>query len=992
MRRRLLLFILPSIYAPASVASEALWNCEQNKDSKEWVCTGEKKPVAKSSAEKTPTTVAPVETIRSTVTQPESLGAEKNVKPEQPLVNIQEKHVAEQQPTVPKAVETIQPVLAKPETIKPQQEPAGIANEQQPSASFPVSTKAEKAKEQVSDESRQVVQPSVEADSKNSLQTEANRPGWTCDAKAADQNWDCKLAGSDPKGQARIIETSQSGLDLLTPAFDYNEEQTFDNLKSQLKYDPWKNCTAPRKTKANGSKKEIRDAIPLDINSNYAEVFENEIYSYTGNVEMTHGGQRSVSKKASYDNVSGALDLQGSVYYSDEELALHSETASINLTSDQAKLRNALFIYPAAPLRGRAKTIYRDSSTLSRYQGIAYTSCRPGNQDWVIHASELKINKTTGQGSARNAWLEFKGTPVFYSPLLDFPTDNRRLSGFLAPNFGNTQKGGFAMATPYYWNIAPNYDATIRPRYLSNRGVILGANFRYLTEMSKGTTNLEYMPNDNQLNKSRYLAAFKNTTQFMPHLSSNLDVNYVSDKTYFSDLGNALSTSTYSSFLKSQANLAYVNTGVSLTGHADSYESIDPAIKPNGIPYRRLPQVNLNLNHSFDFMPLTTLMDAEYVYFQHDALDNAQRTNVKPSVSFPMKTAGSYLTPKLSVQSTQYLLSNPQGVQSASLSRTLPIFSTDSGLYLEKDVNFSDRSYLHTLEPRLFYLYIPRVDQKNIPIFDSALIDSSFNSLFLENRFSGTDRVQDANQLTAALTTRLVDAQSGKERLKFSLGQIAYFQDREVTLNSNLPNFLKYNYPVETNKFSNLVNELNAGLTDHISLTTGTQWDPHLNEIVRHTSGLHYLNKPDPNLPGEIFNLGYRYRKNTLIPVPAALAGTRPYDIIQSDVSFHWPVYNEWSVVGRWTYSLLNDRTQESFLGVEKENCCWAFRLIGRRWVNSVALLANDPNTPTPVLNATGNAQSGIFFEIELKGLSAFGERLDTFFEKQIYGYRKVEK
>lgn len=304
---------------------------------------------------------------------------------------------------------------------------------------------------------------------------------------------------------------------------------------------------------------------------------------------------------------------------------------------------------------------------------------------------------------------------------------------------------------------------------------------------------------------------------------------------------------------------------------------------------------------------------------------------------------------------------------------------------MEKDVNFSNRSYMHTLEPRLFYLYVPKTDQSNIPIFDTGMYDSSFNSLFLENRFSGTDRVQDANQLTAALTTRLVDAKSGREKLKLSVGQIAYFRDREVTLPG---------YPVETNKFSNLVGELNAGLTDRISLSTGTQWDPHLNEIVRHTSGLHYLDKPDIHMPGKIVNLGYRYRKNTLIPIPAeTLPGSRPYDIIQSDVSFHWPVYNDWSAVGRWTYSLLNDSTQESFLGVEKESCCWTFRLIGRRWINSVLLNPN-PNiiSANTIVNATGAPQTGIFFEVELKGLSGFGEKLDQFFEKQIYGYRKSQQ
>ncbi len=959
MRRRFLLFFLPCVYMPVSVADEALWNCAQNKDSKEWVCVGEKKTADK------PKSPEPVESLGEARQNP----------------------VNSAQPVPEKLDETAGPVVAEPQGVEPQPGSADLTPE---APQLPVNTKAGKDTAQavlppVADSRRDT--PTM-ADAKKTLQTDANRPGWSCDAKAGDKDWDCKLAGADPKGQARVIETPEGGISLLTPAFDHNEELTFSNLKSQLHYDPWQNCAAPGGTQSDFMPgKDLRDAAPLDINSDYAEIFDNEIYSYAGNVEMTRADQRSVSNKANYDTVSETLDLQGSVYYSEDELALHSESASLNLASDQARLREALFISPATPLRGRAKTIYRESSSLSRYKGVAYTSCRPGNQDWVVHASELKLNKTTGQGAAKNAWVEFKGTPVFYSPYLSFPIDDRRLSGFLAPSFGHTQRGGFTLATPYYWNIAPNYDATLRPRYLANRGAILGGGIRYLTEMTRGTANLEFMPHDNLLNKARYLAAIKNTAQFTPHINSNLDLNYASDKTYFSDLGNALSTSTYSSFLLSQANLGYANEGVSLRGHVDNYQSIDPAVKPAGIPYRRLPQVNLNLNHSFDFMPLTTLMDAEYVHFQHDTRVNAQRTNVKPSVSFPMKTVSAFLTPKLSLQHTQYALSSPAGgvLASDSRSRTLPVFSTDSGLYFEKDLNFADRSYRHTLEPRLFYLYIPKANQGDIPIFDTALYDFSFNSMFLENRFSGTDRVQDANQLTAALTTRLVDAESGKEKLKLSVGQIAYFRDREVTLPR---------YPIETDSLSNLVTELNVGLTDRISLTTGTQWNPHLNEIVRHTSGLHYLNKPDANKPGQIVNLGYRYRKNILIPIPASTpAGTRPFDIIQSDVSFHWPVYNDWSAVGRWTYSLLNNSTQESFLGVEKENCCWTFRFIGRRWVNSVALNANNINIPDSpaIVNASGVPQTGVFFEIELKGLTGVGEKLDQFFERQIYGYRKSQ-
>lgn len=960
MRRRLFLLFLPFIYAPVSVANEALWNCAQNKDSKEWVCVGEKKPADKGSEAKIPASAEPVKEVR---------------------------------PTPSKAVEVTQPIVAEPKRVEPQPKPVEIAKPQPEAVEnadlelgapkHPVSTKTDKDTRQVSTESKPVAQLSADADSKKLLQTEANRPGWSCDAKTADKNWNCKLVGADPKGQARIVEISESGISLLTPAFDHDEEQTFSNLKSQLKYDPWQNCTAPIRTKPSFMPgKDLREVSPLDINSDYAEIFDNEIYSYVGNVEMTRADQRSVSNKASYDTVSETLDLQGSVYYNEDELALHSESASLNLASDQAKLRDALFISPSTPLRGRAKAIYRESGTLSRYKSVAYTSCRPGNQDWVVHASELKMNKTTGQGAAKNTWLEFKGTPVFYSPYLSFPIDDRRLTGFLAPSFGNTQRGGLRLETPYYWNIAPNYDATLRPRYLSNRGALLGGSFRYLTEMTGGRTDLEFMPNDSLLNKSRYLAALKNTSQFTSHIASNFDLNYVSDKEYFSDLGNALSTSTYSSFLLSQANLGYANTGVSLRGHVDNYQSIDKAITNAGLPYRRLPQVNLNLNHAFAFMPLNTLLDAEYVYFQHNTVINGQRTNVKPSVSFPLQTTSAFLTPKLSLQHTQYALNDPKGTALSttdSISRTLPIFSTDTGLYLEKDLNLFNRSYLHTLEPRLFYVYIPETDQDNIPIFDTSFYDPSFYTMFLENRFSGSDRVGDANQLTAALTTRLVDAKTGREKLKLSVGQIAYFRDRKVILpgyQEPLPGY----FP-NTDKFSNLVSELNAGLTDHVSLSSGIQWNPHLNDIVRHGTTLHYINEP-----GEIVNLGYRYRKNTIIP---DTSGKRLFDIIQSDVNFHWPVYNDWSAVGRWTYSLLNNSTQESFFGVEKENCCWRFRVIGRRWINSLTLLNPDPNNPTPaVVDATGVSQTGIFFQVELKGLTGVGEKLDEFFEKQIYGYQ----
>ncbi|HEY8219745.1 MAG TPA: LPS-assembly protein LptD, partial [Methylobacter sp.] len=291
MRRRLLLFFLPSIYTSASNANDSIWNCAQNKDSKEWVCVGEKKPQ-------------------------EKIDAETNSASHEPVKSLQ--------PAPPEAAEST-PVVAEPahapvEKIEPQPVPAEKAEAEVAAPKLPVSTKADKDTKSVGVETKTIAQPSAVANSKKPLQTDANRPGWTCDTKAADKNWDCKLVGADPKGQARTVETSESGLSLLTPAFDHNEELTFSNLKSQLKYDPWQSCMAPRGKKPGFvPEKDLREVSPLDIDADYAEIFDNEIYSYTGNVEMVRADQRSVSNKASYDTVSGTLDLQGSVYYSEDE-------------------------------------------------------------------------------------------------------------------------------------------------------------------------------------------------------------------------------------------------------------------------------------------------------------------------------------------------------------------------------------------------------------------------------------------------------------------------------------------------------------------------------------------------------------------------------------------------------------------------------------------------------------------------------------------------
>ena len=1021
MLRRLFLVFLPSLTASVSYANEASWNCEQNKDSKEWVCVGEKKKTVTADETAPPVKQEAAKAILPIVTEP----IEKTYP-----VKTQPAPVPE--PVKPIPAERVQPVIAEPVQAAKPESPAPVVSRQSfitenAKATPPVTAGSAANSSPATPASVPVNQPTMPTSaerilppppaSKPALASGA-RPGWSCGANKKDSTWNCQMAGSGTNPSAVSETEASTGVVgpeserttqvaaveppkfwQVNPAFNTQQEQVFSTLTSQLPYDPWQSCNVDQSKKSTFvSTANLREVTPLDVKSNYAEVYDNEISNYIGNVKMSRADQHSTSSSANYDNVSDVLELHGDVYYSEDTLAIHSETATLNLAADQAKLRDVQFIAPTTPLRGLAASVYRKSKTLSQYKDVAYTTCRPGNQDWVIHASDLEMDKVTGRGTTKNTWIEFKGVPVVYTPYLSFPIDDRRTSGFLSPSMSNTKYSGFRIGTPYYWNIAPNYDATLNPRYLTARGALLAGNFRYLTEHSKGNALLEYMPNDSQLNTSRYLGSIKDVTKFTPNLTTNLDLNYVSDQTYITTLGSALSFSNYN-YLRSFGNVTYNNHGIYFNGLADSYQSINTASPVTALPYRRLPQLDLNYAHDFQSMPLHVDIQNQFVDFQHtNNLVDGQRINTRPSISIPLQTASTFFTPKLSLQHTDYNLSNGAPGTPSSISRTLPVFSADSGLYVERNVEIAGTPLVHTLEPRLFYLYVPYTNQDSYtnnntpnitstsvtptnvlnPAFDSSLYDFQYNTMFRENSFSGVDRIQDANQITTALTSRLMDDKSGLERLKLNIGEIIYFRDRLVSVPTTLANGTIENIGSSTAAVSNLVTELSSELTHQISVTTGVQYNPVLNDVERTKAALHFRNENN-----QVFNIGYLYRKNPLIP-----DGSN--NITQSDVSFRWPIAKDWHVLGRWQYSLLYDTTQDSFLGLEKENCCWRIRILGRHYMNNYTTVTNVAVNSSQAL--TGATQNGIFFQIELKGLTGFGDDMDQFLQKSIYGFRASQK
>jgi len=792
----------------------------------------------------------------------------------------------------------------------------------------------------------------------------AKPPGWSCRPGETGKDWDCSLVGPDPRGLPHVVaEESQKAENWAeTTTITGEDEQRFGALTALLPADPWANACAGKSESApmtefllTPGEKLARERQPLEIRSDYAEMVDDEIATFTGAAELTRADQKLWGDFVTHNTVSETLNARGNVIYQEKGLTFSSDTAFMELDTNRGVFRNAQFILETVPARGTSRLTHLDSDTLSRYEKFTYTTCPPGDTDWMLHARHVKINKETGRGSAKHAWLEFKGVPFLYTPYMSFPVDDRRLTGFLTPSFGSTKVGGFDLTAPYYFNLAPNYDATFTPRLLTKRGLLLRGEFRYLTEMTQGRVLAEYMPRDDVRGATRGQVGFINDTRFAENLFSHVDANYVSDDRYLNELGNPLNI-VDRRHIRSYGQLTYGRSGFGISTLADYYQTIDPTIPATGRPYYRLPQVILSYGHALGNTGLLFNGLSEITNFSHTGGQvSGQRLNVIPRISYPWQKAAGFIVPSLSWQHTQYWLQDQLPGVNDSLSRTAPIFSLDSGLFFEREFEVAETPLLQTLEPRLFYLYIPDKNQKDLPVFDTGEYDFSFYQLFRENRFTGVDRLGDANQVTLALTSRLIDQASGLERLRASVGEIFYFDDRDVTLSNTAP---------KTENKSNLVAEVYSRLTPTWSIRSGGQWNPEEGRIDRGQVALQYDDRDN-----HLFNVAYRFRRD------------QNFDFVRldlTDVSFRLPFAKGWNAIGRWQYSLLDQVTLESFLGVERETCCWRFSLIGRHYINDVRTGTNGGNT----------ANNGVFVQLELKGLTRFGDQVDRFLERSISGFR----
>lgn len=594
--------------------------------------------------------------------------------------------------------------------------------------------------------------------------------------------------------------------------------------------------------------------------------------------------------------------------------------------------------------RGDAKEILFEGQNRKRLKSARYTTCEAGVDDWYIKASDIEINDYTSYVEAKNAYIEFKGVPLLYTPWLSFSYNNQRKSGLLAPTFGTTSRSGFELYTPFYWNIRPDMDATLATRYLSKRGLQLQGEFRYLDESYSGVDNVEYLNNDSLSGETRYYAKLAHRHSFGDGWSAGYDVEKVSDDQYFSELSTRI-VSTSRVNLPQQGFVDYQDDIWHFNGLAQKYQTLDES----SYPYERLPQLTLTGDKSWGIVDAK--LTSQYTYFDLNPKAGeavtGSRLSVYPTISVPMERSYGYITPKLGVHASSYHLNNNdftvngQTVSDNTQNRTLPVFSLDSGLYFDAPAEIFNTAYTHTIEPRLFYVYIPYKDQSRIPIFDTSLSDLNLTTLFTENQFNGDDRINNANQLSLALTSRLIDDKTGIERISATIGERYYLEKQKVTLPG----------VDATDRYSSdIVAGITARLSSQWNVDAFWQYDPDQNSMTRNNLLARY--NPEP---GKLLNMGYRYTKDFLE---------------QINISGQWPLGNGWYGVGRYNYSLRDSNAIESVAGLEYDAGCWQMRGVIQR-----------------VETATADANYALFFQLELGGLTSIGSNPLSILQRNIPGY-----
>jgi LPS-assembly protein len=746
------------------------------------------------------------------------------------------------------------------------------------------------------------------------------------------------------------------------------------------------------------------DAYPLFVTADQIEGQAEDVTVAEGNVEMRKTGSLILADRMTYRVLDDEIEAFGSVrilqdgaeidtphlrmkldeqlgsaekvnyhilketpsrFYSPNQTVVTVAATTAN-TSGSPMMLNVANSYglptqspPQRPTEasGRAERVDFEGENQYTFFSNSFTTCKPGREDWYLQTSETHLDYDNNEGTAKHASLWFEGVPLFYSPVASFSLNGQRRSGLLHPHFSTSTRSGFDFTLPYYWNIAPNYDLTLYPRYMTKRGFQLGAEARYLDYNFQGVTRVEYMPNDDELNRRRYGYHVEHVHNLGQGVTANVNLNGVSDDFYWQDLSSRL-LQTSQTQLPQQAGVSYApSPWLQSSLQVLRYQTLQTdSTTTIARPYFLEPQLNIT-GYRPNVLNTDLSMIGQYSRFTHvDAnKDQGDRIVFYPQVSLPIVNPAFQVTPKVGLHMSQYSLDRRDPLtigQPDSISRVLPTFTLDSTMVFEREGDWFGNGYIQTLEPRLYYVNIPYKDQSQIPLFDTALSDFNFAQIFSENRYSGYDRINDANQMTAAVTTRLLDGETGVERFKAMLGQRQYFRAQRVAITGET---------TRTADFSNLVAAVNGLVAPKTYADVAWEYNYRDNVSERFSAGARF----QPEL-GKVLSASYRYTRN-------ALTGTSTVD--QIDIAGQWPISSKWYAVGRYNYSLRDKQTLESIAGVEYNAGCWAIRVVGQR----LAAISGKPNDT-------------LFFQLELNDFGSIGTNPIGLLRRSIPGYGKINE
>ncbi|HSD39977.1 MAG TPA: LPS-assembly protein LptD [Rhodocyclaceae bacterium] len=701
--------------------------------------------------------------------------------------------------------------------------------------------------------------------------------------------------------------------------------------------------------------------------------------SADGKVRLRRGDVTLFSDRLRFDQAINEVTAEGNVRMLRGKDSVEGPRGRMNLDTKVGEFESPTYSFqrpaplkpvplgspsPTGPLKpivasGKADFLEMLGENQFHLHNTSYTTCEASDPDWYLRIRDLDLDYDRERGEGTNSVLHFKDVPIAWVPWMDFPLNGSRQSGFLPATFGSTTNTGVDLTLPYYLNLAPNYDATVAPRWMGRRGLQLGGEFRYLTPTGYGKLSGEYLANDKITQTQRGLFSAQNSQNFGGGLTGTVDFTQVTDRDYFADLSSRISTASQGT-LNQQVQLSYGGIAWLPMGvNVQRYQTLT-----GDEPYSRQPQFTAAVNLP-DLKGVAVRMPMDYTHFQHSTKDEGARTVAYPQLALPVQLTYGFFTPKIGVHFSQYDLVRRTTTGSEQLSRAVPIGSVDTGLNFERGIKFGGEDYTQTLEPRFYYVRAASREQSQFPVFDTARADFNFAQIFSENLYSGHDRISDSNQLTSAVTTRFIADDTGAEYVRLALGQRFYFSDQKVTLPGETP---------REGRIADWLGQVSGRMTKNTWLDTAYQYNPREHQSERAVVSLRYQPQAAKVISGS-----YRYQRSTCTDPLNPACGTRDIDF-----SAQWPIGGSWYGVGRYNRNLKDHQLSEALAGLEYKADCWVLRVV---WQTLLTTKTTEPGSTSTDKQVRNNS---VFLQLEFNGLASIGSNPVSLLKRSIGGYSKI--